>query len=121
MLSLPGIVEGIRTRKDQTLAITIGTNELTPEKAAQLLALSNRYGFFIIKEADFTPDELDLVSSLEPTLEDGVKGKSKSQRLRAVMYLLHKERPEGFKDFDSFYAYKMEAIIEHFKKQLPNE
>ena len=51
----------------------------------------------------------------EPTND----GKSPSTRLRAVLYVLwEQEFKATFKTFETFYASKMEEMIEHFKEKL---
>ena len=59
--------------------------------------------------------ELKQVDQIDP--EFG--GKTPSQRLRGVMFVLWEKVPEGFKDFDTFYKHKMEVIIDHMKTKIP--
>tara|TARA_R110000796_G_scaffold131898_2_gene247327 strand:- start:290 stop:649 length:360 start_codon:yes stop_codon:yes gene_type:complete len=47
-----------------------------------------------------------------------VEGKSKSKRLMNVLYVLHKETQDE-RDFEDYYAQKMESLINHFKDQIP--
>ena len=58
--------------------------------------------------------ELKELDSVE--LEVG--GKTKAQRLRNALFILHRELNLQMK-FDDFYAQKMESIIQHFKDQIP--
>jgi hypothetical protein len=39
--------------------------------------------------------------------------------MRNVLYLIWKQEPEGFKEFDSFYKFKMEKYIDELKANLP--
>lgn len=108
-------VEGIRTRKDKTVAITLGTQELSPEKAGEIFGLSGHLVTAYLNSAGITEDDLSTLDTIEPDLP----GKTPSQRLRAILYLMWNKTPEGFKDKNLHYVYYMERIIEHFKSKLP--
>lgn len=112
---LPAYVENISTRKDKTVKITLSTQELTPEKAGDLFSILNKLvcSYFSIKDID--QDEIDMVDKINP--EFG--GKSQSQRLRSVLYLLWEAKNDGFKDFNNYYHFKTEEIISHYKSKLP--
>jgi hypothetical protein len=42
MILIEGQIEAIRTRKDRTWAITLGTQELTPDKAAKVMSVNQK-------------------------------------------------------------------------------
>ena len=42
MILLPAQIESIASRKDKTVRITIGTQELTPAQAAELFQLNQK-------------------------------------------------------------------------------
>jgi hypothetical protein len=107
-------VENITTRKDKTVKITLGTQELDPQKAGDLFQLLNRLSVAYISPKDIDQDEIDLVDKVDA--EWG--GKTPSQRLRNVLYILFTENPQGFKDFDSFYRFKMESTIDELKNKI---
>jgi hypothetical protein len=44
--------------------------------------------------------------------------KSKSQRLRAVLFVAWKSKDEGFADFENYYASKLELFIDHVKSKI---
>lgn len=111
-------VENITTRKDKTLKITIGTQELPPEKMAALFAMQNNIGYVAIKAEDFGRAEIEALESAKAELSDGDTSKTDSQRLRNVLYRLWEQNPEGFKTSALHYASKMEEIITHFKGKL---
>jgi hypothetical protein len=113
---LSSMIESIATRADGTVKITIGTQELSQSRAGELFALTRKIAAVYISPKDSIPQkELDQVDKLDP---DFTNAKTKSQRLRAVMFRLWEQQPEGFKDFDVFYNSKMEVLIEHFKAKL---
>jgi hypothetical protein len=116
MIILPAIIEGISTRKDRTLKIVLGTNELSPEKAGDLFQLNNAYCFCALQKDEFKETEKKTIESLKSDYND--TGKSLSQRLRGVLFVNYQQNNEGFKDSDSYYTSKMESIIDFYKKQL---
>lgn len=113
-LLIPVIVEGIKSLKDGSISVSIGTQELSPGKAAELFALRNMVCFAYFSAKQIDSNERKMIDSLDVEL----KGKTPGQRLRAVMYLKWKNDDEGFKDAQSYYLAKMEAIIEHYKADL---
>lgn len=108
-------IERIATRKDRTVAITVGTQELTPDKAGQLFKIQDRVVVLYISEKETIPQaEIDKVDALNPEFGQ----KTQSQRMRNVLYKLFEQNAEGFKDFDSFYKHSTEKIIEHLKNKI---
>ncbi len=113
-LLIPVIVESIRSLKDGSISVNIGTQELSPGKAAELFALRNMVCFAYFSAKQIESNEKNIIDSMDVEL----KGKTPGQRLRAVMYLKWKNDNEGYKDAQSYYTAKMEAIIEHYKADL---
>jgi hypothetical protein len=111
---LPATIENISTRKDRTVKITLGTQELSPAKAGELFDLMNKLSVTYISPKSIAQSELDQVDALDPEFE----GKTQSQRLRNVLYKLFQQDPEGHKDFDNYYRAKTEKIIEHLKTKI---
>jgi len=109
-------IESISTRKDRTIKIVLGTQELSGVKAAELLSLSNNLANVYISPNQITSEitkEIDKAS-----LNDLDNIKSPSQRLRSVLYLNYKQNSENFDTFDLYYLSKMEKLINHFKDKL---
>ena len=118
VLTIPGAIEGLTTRKDKTVRLTIGTQEMPPATAAALFGLQNAYIYLAIKEEDFGREELEALERLEADLLDDSR-KSHSHRLRAVLYRVWEQDNKGFADFNSFYFAEMERLLNHYKKKLP--
>ena len=116
MLSIPAIFEGSRDLKDKSKKLTFGTNEISPETAAGLQMMVQNFVYLIIKAEEFTKEEVDMVNDLKSNYEDMTK--THSQRMRAVLYKLWQQNNEGYKDFNLFYAFKMEGFITHLKSKL---
>ena len=115
MIILPAQIEGLTSRKDKTIKVTFGTQELSPVDAAQVFQLNQRFCYIAIKEVNFQQDELDDIESLKTDLETN---KTPSQRLRGILYINYQHNPEGYKDFTTYYIAKMEILCEHFKSKL---
>lgn len=108
-------IENVTTRKDRTIKITIGTNELAPDKTAVIMSMvHNICALYISPKETISQKEVDQVDKLDP--EFG--GKTQSQRIRNVLYKLFEQNREGFKDFDTYYHSKTEMYIEHLKTKI---
>lgn len=116
MITIPAILENVSTRKDKTIKITFGSNELSPEQITFLFSHANAYGYLAFKEETFRKEELDVISSLKAEVDEGLKTPSK--RLRGVLYVLFEKNNEGFTSFTKYYDYKMEQIINFVKTKL---
>jgi len=114
---LPAQIEGVATRSDKTLKITVGTQELPPADAGRLFAMNQRLCYIAIKEEAFEKDEVTLMEGLNVSSDD-TKNRTQSQRLRGILYVLFKENGKGHDSFDSFYSQHMEKLIQHFKDKL---
>lgn len=109
-------IENITTRKDKSVKITLGTQELSPGKAGELFTLLNNLAITYISMKEISQKEIDQVDRLDPEFE----GKTQSQRIRSVLFKLFQQDSEGFKDFDNYYKNKTEKYIEHLKSKIHN-
>ena len=116
MTILPAILESFRSLKDRTLKVTFETNELTPEQLAGLNEGLGKAGYLAFKDNPFKEQEKELLDGLEAEYDDAKK--SPSQRLRNVLFRLWEKNPEGYEDHRLHYQFKMEKIINHYKKLL---
>ncbi len=116
MIIIPAQLEAVTTRKDKTLKLTFGTNELSPAQASELFTIANQFGYLAFKDEDFKREELDAVESFKSELEDTLK--KPSQRLRGVLFRLFEQDNDGFKTFSKYYDSKMEQLINHYKSKL---
>jgi len=80
-------VDGIRSRKDRTVGLTLSTQELTPEKAGELFGTNGHLVtcYLSVKE-HITDTEKEIIDGVEaPT-----QGKTPSQRLaNTALPLIH--------------------------------
>jgi hypothetical protein len=118
LLFIPCSIENVSTRKDKTLRITIGTQELTPDKTASLMTLwASGYGVMCFKGEQFSHDEQEIINSIKLSAQD-LGAKTPSERLRNTLYVLFKDDPKGFQTFDAFYLHHMEEVINMIKRRL---
>jgi hypothetical protein len=115
MIILPAQIEGLTSRKDKTIKVTFGTQELAPSDLAQVFQLNQRFCYIAIKEELFQQEELETIESVKTDLESN---KTPSQRLRGILYINYQQDNEGYKDFMTYYLGKMDKLCEHFKSKL---
>jgi hypothetical protein len=113
---LPTYIENITTRKDNSVKITLGTQELSPAKAGELFNLMNKLAMTYICPKDISQREIDQVEKLDPEFD----GKTQSQRIRNVLFKLYEQDREGYQTFDTYYKAKTEKYIEHLKAKINN-
>jgi hypothetical protein len=116
LISDPAQIESIKSRKDKTTAIVIGTNEISPSIAGQLFNLQSSFVYCALKEEEFATNEKEIINELKADFE--IEKKSNGQRLRNVFYKLYEQDNEGFLTFVKYYDHKMEQLINHFKSKL---
>ena len=101
-------------KKDRSVSLTFVTSlEQSSNEFMEIDELIGDAGVLYFKSnGNLTKEEIKELDSVEIENE----GKTKSQRLRGVMFLLSKQ--DGINDFNSYYAKEMEKIIEHYKNKL---
>ena len=114
-------VEAIQSRKDNTLKIVLGTQEL--KEGAKLFSLQNKLCTIgIVPNLELTTDDIALLQSAKLGMDDLPTGKSQSQRLRNVLWIYSQQKGVPKEDFNDFYFRQMDKLIEHYKSKLePNQ
>ena len=110
-LRTPAIIEGIRSKKDRSLGLSVSTPEMTAPEKALFMELQG-----LNVELKITP--MDSEAPEEHHVKTDLATKSPSVRLRNVLYLLWKDKSNDM-IFDTYYVTKMEQIIEKYKSFLP--
>jgi len=113
---IPAIYEGSRDLQDKSKKLVFKTNEITPEQASNLQVCVQQFVYLAIKPEPFLKENLKIIGDIKTDYED--TGKTPAQRLRAVLYKNWEQTSEGYKDFNLYYAYKIEGMINHFKSKL---
>jgi hypothetical protein len=113
---LPAQLESYRSLKDMSLKLSFETNEISPELMSNIHYSLNKFGFLAFAPDALATAELEEIDNLKVEYTD--TGKPPSQRLRAVLYLLWKQKPEGYDTFEAYYLTHMEKLINHFKDKI---
>lgn len=100
----------VTSRQDGSVKISFVTPELRPSEAGALIGFHGKNCCVSIVPEDVAPDEKISVDTQRET-------KSHSSRLRAVLFVFWKQT-NSKEQFESFYADKMEALINSVKEQL---
>lgn len=111
LVQIPAQILDFKPKADRSWRLTFGTRELSGEDVKVLADNFQGEGWLVFNpNGEVSPEEVptDLADA-------GVK--SPAQRLRAVIYLLWKQR--GSKgDFESYYRTSIEKLVEHVGAQL---
>lgn len=113
-IMLPAMIENITTRKDRTVKITIGTQELSQGNAGEIFTLHNKLAVVYISPKEISQNEMDQCDKIDPEFE----GKTQSQRIRNVLFILFSQGNEGHKDFETYYRAKTDKYIDHLKGKI---
>lgn len=109
-------------KKDKSVSLTFTTQlEESSEGFMEIDKLLGSNGVMYFKDnGNLTTDEVKELDNVEVEVE----GKTKSQRLRNVLYIQWQQSGfsvtgmKGYKSFNDYYSQKMESIIEHYKQKL---
>lgn len=109
-------IESVQTRKDKTLKITIGSQELNAEQMAELMSFNQSLAYTYISPKSITEAEKEAIDAVE--VETPKQSKSQSQRLRSVLFKIWETTRTGIDDKNKHYEQEMERIIEHYKSKI---
>lgn len=107
------IIEGIRARKDRSLGLSITTPELTPPEKTLFMELQGI-------NTKLTIEPLDEQNIEQYTVDQDLKQQPQSVRMRSVLFILWKQKPDGL-EFNDYYMKKTEQIIEYLKGKIEDE
>lgn len=108
--TVPSQLMGITFKSDKSVSLRFSTGELTSEEKVSISDYQLTQGWLLFSENPIQEEEIP-----KELAETGQK--TSSQRLRAVIFLLWKQRgSEG--DFSHFYASQMEHLIDLYKEKL---
>ncbi|HKK12412.1 MAG TPA: hypothetical protein VJ945_06245 [Flavobacteriaceae bacterium] len=116
MIILPATLETYASLKDKTVKLVFYTLELTPDNLVGIASSIQKFGYLAFKEDRFKDNEKKLLEGLKSDYDDHKL--SKGQRLRNVLYRLWQQQPDGYEDFNLYYEFRMEKIIDHFKTKF---
>jgi hypothetical protein len=114
-LVIESVVESIKTRVDGSIVVSLSTQEIDPSRAATLFGFRGKFIKTLLSDTNITGIEEKLID--EEKVADGKKLRTKSQRLRSVLFRIWESVGEPG-DFTNFYNEEMNKLIETFKQQL---
>lgn len=106
-------IDGVVAKKDRTLSVKIGTQELTPEETAKIFDHMGHQIWIAMAETALTREDLDM-----PEIVDELDKKSPSQRLRDRMAVYYKESHKNFEGFDDWYKKTLESLGQKYLDKL---
>jgi hypothetical protein len=113
---IDGYVTKISTMSKNCLRIQIDTQEnVSSEAAGRVFGWLDQLGHFLFAIRQLQPQDLLDLPISEPEFKEE---KSPSKRMKAVLYRLWEQKKEGYEDFELFYRFKMEKLIEVLKNKL---
>jgi len=112
-VALPAIIDGISTLKDGSIKVVLQTRELPPKEMAILFGLRNLEAWAVLSPVD----DISVQDIPVQKPDAGMGGKSPSQRLRAVLFVLWEQRGKNG-DFEAYYNTYMERFINTIKDNL---
>ena len=116
LLVVGAVLETFQSLKDKTLKLVFYTQEPTPDQIIQISSSIQSYGYLAFKKDNFKNNEVEMLNEIKSDYEDN--GKSKSQRLRAVLYKNFEQDKQGYEVFSDYYNHHMERMINHWKNKL---
>jgi len=117
MIVIPANLETLSTLKDGTIKLVFETQELSPEKAGVLFSYRNKLGYLAFKPEIFDKDQLKLIDNLKT--DDIIdRGKTPPKRMHNVLYRLWEQNKMGYDDFNLYYQYRMNNLIEMLKNEF---
>ena len=112
-------IDGITAKKDKTLSLKLGTQELSAEETSYLFDLMGKQLWIGIAETQI--ESLEVPEALPEMKGD----KTPSQRLRAVLYKIWEHRysgvgirESGYQTFPKFYDDYMFKLCESLKDKI---
>lgn len=107
-------VDGVAKKKDGTLTVKLGTQELGPQDTAQIFEMGNRLIWVAMAETAIKEDDLNIPEAITEFKSD----LTPSQRLRNTLFVYWKKNKRDRIDFDSYYKREIEKIIDYLKEKL---
>lgn len=130
-LVIQSFLSRFQTLADGGLRLTFDCGEQKPEIFKHIGALNKHQGVLVFKGEveEISEEELDAIKSFDVKSLSDIKKKTKSQKLRSVLYHYFQQEKKkeeqgasdevsGFSSFESYYEYTMNQIIDFYLKQL---
>jgi hypothetical protein len=117
MIIIPSILESISTLKDGTIKLVFETQELKPSDVGIIFSYRKGLGYLAFKPETFDEDQVKLIEGLK--IDEFENEKSDSKRMRNVFFRLWQIESHGYDDFNLYYKYRMNNLIDMLKSEFP--
>ena len=107
----PAILTRIAYTKDRGLSLGFATQELSDEEKVAAAQFHQQFGYLLFKPNEFKEEDVPKEDAL-------TEGKSQSQRLRDVLYVLWAQKADPKIDYNTYYRQETEKIIAHYKSKI---
>ena len=111
-VSFSAIIDGVMAKKDKTLSVKLGTQEMSSEDSSYLFDCMGKQLFVAIAETE--------IESLEvPEVLPEMQGdKTPAQRLRGILYKVWELKTDKKQTFPRFYEDYLFKLCENLKAKL---
>lgn len=106
-------LEGVSLLKDGGVSVRFHTNEMSAEHKTELSRYYQQFGWLL-----FNPQEQNLDTLELEVIRKDIGGKTPSQRMRSVLYVLYQQSGRTDLTFEQYYAEKMNRMIDQIKANL---
>ena len=105
-------IDSVLAKKDKTLSLKIGTQELSSDESSYLLSLMGSQVWLALGETEIETLEI-------PDVVPEMKGeKTPSQRLKAIIYKIWELKTDQKETFPRYYENYMFKLCEMLKEKL---
>jgi hypothetical protein len=114
---ISGGIEKVESRRDNTIKIVFGTQEITDQdKLGHIMSLCNKYGYVAFSEAEIEVEDLEIPDEkIEIETDKPMHVRKRNVMFRYWEQLINKTQ---FPSFDLWYKFQMEKEIESYKEKL---
>lgn len=113
-IQFQSIIDGVSKKKDGTLSIKLGTQELNKDDTAQIFDMGNKEIWVAFCEVPMDENDLNIPEILTEFKSD----KTPSQRLRDVLFVFWEKNKKGQVEWEIYYRSQIDKIIDYVKDKL---
>lgn len=111
-----GLIESVASKKDKTIKIVIGANELKPDVMSDIMGMSGAFVYTAHKLEPFVTEEINAINKLK--YEGKTLGKSMAEKMRDLFFVLWSKENCGFQQFDDYYVFQMNKYLDELRDRL---
>jgi len=117
-LQIPAVLDKYQSFSKGDIKLQFLTREnLNADELLQMIKMQNKPGYLTFNVEQI--EAVDLLPIIGKKIDKSkYEGKTPSQRLRSVFYLIWNKLPNPKDHFDIFYDRKMNDLIEYYKEKL---